>query len=270
MPIKTKILDYGNFVYSPEAPVDEKFVEYLTYADRLFRQSRKVQTEWNASPFSPELAKRKKELEEILAEYIASFRDRYTVKSVERDPAFLSVSQFFARNGPLREPFSILHCNLDMPLHTVHEFRDSRDLAVINAALDKDTPFRWWQDGPHDNPCYLFGRWVWELKPSECGASGDGIALLFLETMKKERQKRDRLRHNPLTTDQMSDTAFLPEKIRGAVWRKAGGRCAKCGGREQLEFHHIIPVSRGGTNDPGNICLLCEQCHQRENGQDSG
>lgn len=29
------------------------------------------------------------------------------------------------------------------------------------------------------------------------------------------------------------------------------------------EFHHIIPVSRGGTNDEDNLILLCPNCHKK-------
>jgi hypothetical protein len=34
-----------------------------------------------------------------------------------------------------------------------------------------------------------------------------------------------------------------------------------CNGGGDLEIHHIIPVSEGGTNDDGNLICLCEKCH---------
>jgi protein-disulfide isomerase len=39
----------------------------------------------------------------------------------------------------------------------------------------------------------------------------------------------------------------IPEAVRSEVWRRDGGRCTKCGSNAQLEFDHIIPVSKGGA-----------------------
>ena len=33
--------------------------------------------------------------------------------------------------------------------------------------------------------------------------------------------------------------------------------------KSQIAFHHIIPSSMGGTNDDGNIIMLCPNCHTR-------
>lgn len=39
-------------------------------------------------------------------------------------------------------------------------------------------------------------------------------------------------------------------------------RCGRCGATEELELHHIIPVSIGGTNDKRNLIFLCHDCHK--------
>ena len=54
----------------------------------------------------------------------------------------------------------------------------------------------------------------------------------------------------------------LSPELRRAVWTRDQGRCARCGNRERLEFDHIIPVSRGGSNTERNIELLCEVCNR--------
>ena len=54
----------------------------------------------------------------------------------------------------------------------------------------------------------------------------------------------------------------IPAAVRQAVWRRDQGRCARCGRRERLEFDHIVPVSRGGSNTERNIELLCEPCNR--------
>jgi 5-methylcytosine-specific restriction endonuclease McrA len=37
-----------------------------------------------------------------------------------------------------------------------------------------------------------------------------------------------------------------------------------CGSRERLEYDHIIPVSKGGSNTARNIELRCESCNRRK------
>jgi len=56
----------------------------------------------------------------------------------------------------------------------------------------------------------------------------------------------------------------IPERVRHEVWRRDGGSCVDCGSRERLEFDHIIPVSRGGSNTTRNIELRCEACNRRK------
>jgi HNH endonuclease len=50
----------------------------------------------------------------------------------------------------------------------------------------------------------------------------------------------------------------IPPEVRRAVWIRDQGKCARCGSRERLEYDHIVPVSRGGSNTERNIELLCE------------
>ena len=54
----------------------------------------------------------------------------------------------------------------------------------------------------------------------------------------------------------------IPEDIQVLVWNRDGGKCVKCGSQDKLEFDHIIPVSKGGSNTARNIQLLCEKCNR--------
>jgi TPR repeat protein len=54
----------------------------------------------------------------------------------------------------------------------------------------------------------------------------------------------------------------IPSAVRREVWRRDQGRCARCGSREKLEYDHIVPVARGGSNTARNIELLCERCNR--------
>lgn len=40
----------------------------------------------------------------------------------------------------------------------------------------------------------------------------------------------------------------IPEDVKTYVWRRDQGRCVRCGSQVNIEFDHIIPFSRGGSN----------------------
>ncbi len=70
----------------------------------------------------------------------------------------------------------------------------------------------------------------------------------------------------PLPYEQTTRTP-IPEAVRGEVWRRDGGQCAKCGSKRNLQFDHIIPVSRGGANSVANLQLLCLPCNAAKGDQ---
>jgi tellurite resistance protein len=60
------------------------------------------------------------------------------------------------------------------------------------------------------------------------------------------------------------NTRHIPREVRQRVWQKYGGRCADCGAVDYLEFDHIIPVARGGSNMDANVQLLCRMCNSKK------
>lgn len=57
---------------------------------------------------------------------------------------------------------------------------------------------------------------------------------------------------------------YIPASVKIAVWRRDGGKCVECGSKEKLEYDHIIPLSKGGSNTERNIQLLCEKCNRKK------
>lgn len=109
---------------------------------------------------------------------------------------------------------------------------------------------------------WVFNGYVYEVKGFY---SDDEIKLLILENFDKERTYFEKLnaKFNPTAnTNTTYDRPRIPENIRIEVWRRDGGKCARCGSREKLEYDHIVPISKGGSNTARNIELLCEKCNR--------
>jgi len=96
--------------------------------------------------------------------------------------------------------------------------------------------------------------------------SDEEARLLILEDFDKERKYFERLKakfdKSTSATEDDYERPRIPESVRIEVWRRDGGKCVRCGSRERLEYDHIIPISKGGSNTARNIELLCEKCNR--------
>ena len=57
---------------------------------------------------------------------------------------------------------------------------------------------------------------------------------------------------------------YISAEVKMNVWRRDNGKCSSCGSKEKLEYDHIIPVSKGGSNTERNVQLLCEKCNREK------
>lgn len=97
------------------------------------------------------------------------------------------------------------------------------------------------------------------------GYSEEEMVLQIMNLEDDERRKFERLKHKFSLAEKEEKSAkrpAVPENVRIAVWRRDEGKCVKCGSRERLEYDHIIPISKGGSNTVRNIELLCENCNR--------
>jgi len=63
----------------------------------------------------------------------------------------------------------------------------------------------------------------------------------------------------------------VPGSTRYEVLRRSGGRCELCGASHeeiQIDVDHIIPRSKGGTNDESNLQALCRTCNAQKLNRD--
>jgi len=106
---------------------------------------------------------------------------------------------------------------------------------------------------------YLYQNGLYKV---DAPLTEDQKCLLVREAFDAERRKFERLSHKFAGAASGTVRTKIPEQTRIEVWRRDGGACAKCGSRERLEYDHIIPVSKGGSNTARNVELLCESCNR--------
>ena len=89
----------------------------------------------------------------------------------------------------------------------------------------------------------------------------DRALTMLLEDLQR---KRFALTSRPRTSGSVGARArHVPAAVRRTVWRRDGGRCAfvgsdsRCGARDFLEFHHVVPFAVGGAATVENIELRC-------------
>lgn len=56
----------------------------------------------------------------------------------------------------------------------------------------------------------------------------------------------------------------ISQDVKDKVWNRDGGQCIQCGNNQNIEFDHIIPFSKGGSNTYRNIQLLCQDCNRQK------
>ena len=62
-------------------------------------------------------------------------------------------------------------------------------------------------------------------------------------------------------------TANIDNKLRKAIYRRDGFRCALCDSTDGLQIHHVVPRGRGGSRtNPHNLITLCWRCHAAAHG----
>ena len=67
-----------------------------------------------------------------------------------------------------------------------------------------------------------------------------------------------------ITVNSGTTGRLIPQQVKDLVWNRDSGKCRECRNNEKLEFDHIIPYSKGGSNTYRNIQLLCEPCNRRK------
>ena len=64
------------------------------------------------------------------------------------------------------------------------------------------------------------------------------------------------------------DRESLPKTQRQRILQRDGEMCVRCGSVEDLQIHHIVPITHGGFDFDDNLATLCEPCNLKAHGGD--
>lgn len=71
----------------------------------------------------------------------------------------------------------------------------------------------------------------------------------------------------PASTSEASQSHF-DARTKALIWDKTGGLCFYCGlalnPYRNFSIDHVVPKSRGGSDDPDNLVPACRRCNCRK------
>jgi len=81
---------------------------------------------------------------------------------------------------------------------------------------------------------------------------------------KQHKERFDNFFQDDFVYHEPQNNRYITAQTKKAVWQRDSGRCVNCGSNQKLEYDHIIPLSKGGSNTARNIQLLCEECNRKK------
>ncbi|WP_228819248.1 HNH endonuclease [Nocardia transvalensis] len=108
------------------------------------------------------------------------------------------------------------------------------------------------------------GRWFVDND----GLSAEAVHALLVT---RDQRRQTAINRAQTTVAMLSEPApavrgAIPDDLKMLIWARDGGRCRKCGSNSELQFDHIIPVSKGGATSEENLQLLCGPCNRSKGG----
>ncbi|HUJ55151.1 MAG TPA: HNH endonuclease signature motif containing protein [Gaiellaceae bacterium] len=136
----------------------------------------------------------------------------------------------------------------------------------------KEQPFRQMKATQQEKPVALLRdkrRTLWTMHDcfywEDEGLGADDIRALIHQRERRSQHKLETARSLMRADEAGTPTRTpIPTELRRAVFERDGGRCVECESSFDLQYDHILPVSRGGATTPENLQILCADCNRRK------
>ncbi len=143
--------------------------------------------------------------------------------------------------------------------YTQSEYEEEQYRSLL--AIQQNKPFIVMNDNSKRKRWWMFkNEFYWEDE----GYSETEVMALILDRIQQKKRKVENAiaRTSNREIKLSSGRQPIPDDVKMFVWQRDGGHCVKCGSQEKIEFDHIVPVAKGGSNTSRNIQLLCEKCNR--------
>lgn len=110
---------------------------------------------------------------------------------------------------------------------------------------------------------FAFYKGVWYQDTSSIDPDDLGVLVKAQHEMVAQKIERAKRYLGAVgRTSSRTGREPIPREVQILVWQRDQGKCVRCGSNANLEFDHIIPLSKGGANSARNIQLLCQTCNR--------
>lgn len=210
----------------------------------------------------------------IVTEGELQIQVRQPVRISHEPKYWLFRNRFVLQEGANSEPDEFVDL-LESVVESVGDRQDARREAMIREKtqelelrlLEEGVPLRL-RSWELENAVRRAFTGMWPTRHSElAGHNPEELALRIKHAVLTEEKGLERLRREVEAFENFEKIKAtprepIPEHIRMFVWQRDRGRCVKCDCQERLEFDHVIPLAKGGSNTERNIQLLCESCNR--------
>lgn len=149
--------------------------------------------------------------------------------------------------------------------------RDERIFQTLDRILDEIDPLSaamrlggdaWYEeDSELEQDAKLALSGSWSVTEEDLRHARATLEQLGEQREEQKRKQRERIAKAEYTTKRRAKFANERADLMLALIERDGYQCKNCDSQENLAIDHIIPLSKGGSDDPENLQLLCKSCN---------